>query len=175
MTNSSEIAAFMAGLPSARILCVGDLMLDRFVTGSVNRVSPEAPIPVLEVQDEAVMIGGAGNVVRNLVAFGAAAELVAVVGDDQAGTELTSLLNDTSGADAYLEVVEGRRTTIKTRFMTGGQQLLRADYEAPGVLDDAVRTPVKSATLSPWPRTQGNRLWLIQKATTTGSIAVRRY
>lgn len=117
-------------------------MLDRFVTGKVNRVSPEAPIPVLEVQDEAVMIGGAGNVVRNLVAFGASAELVAVVGDDPAGAELTSLLTETSGADAHLVTVEGRRTTIKTRFMTGGQQLLRADYEAPAVLQAGARTQI---------------------------------
>lgn len=138
MTNSSEIAALLARLPEARILCVGDLMLDRFVTGAVKRVSPEAPIPVLEVQEEAVMIGGAGNVVRNLVAFGASAELIAVIGADPAGDELTALLDDTAGAEAHLVTVDGRRTTIKTRFMTGGQQLLRADHEADGDLDRSV-------------------------------------
>ena len=114
-------------------------MLDRFVTGVVDRVSPEAPIPILEVKDEAVMIGGAGNVVRNLVALGARAELVAVVGDDLAGTEVTALLDDTAGASAHLVTVSGRRTTIKTRFLTGGQQLLRTDYEANGALEESVR------------------------------------
>lgn len=139
MTKSADIANLIARLSAARILCVGDLMLDRFITGSVDRVSPEAPIPVLEVRDEAVMIGGAGNVVRNLVAFGAVAELVAVVGEDAAGAELASLLDDTAGVTAHLVTVVRRRTTIKTRFMTGGQQLLRADYEASGALDDTVR------------------------------------
>ena len=142
MTKGSDIANLIARLPAASILCVGDLMLDRFVTGRVDRVSPEAPIPVLEVQDEAVMIGGAGNVVRNLVAFGAAAELVAVLGDDAAGDELTDLLAATKGAEAHLVTVAGRRTTIKTRFVTGGQQLLRADYEAQGQLDDAVHRDI---------------------------------
>ena len=142
MTSSSEIANLIARLPSARILCVGDLMLDRFVTGVVDRVSPEAPIPILEVKDEAVMIGGAGNVVRNLVAFGAQAELVAVIGDDPAGAELTALLDGTTGASAHLVTVSGRRTTIKTRFMTGGQQLLRTDYEANGALEEPVRARI---------------------------------
>ena len=139
MTNSFDIANLISRMPSAHILCVGDLMLDRFVTGIVDRVSPEAPIPVLEVKDEAVMIGGAGNVVRNLVAFGATAELVAVIGEDAEGAELSALLNEILGATAHLVASAGRRTTIKTRFMTGSQQLLRADYEAQGALDDGIR------------------------------------
>ena len=101
MTNSFDIANLISRMPSAHILCVGDLMLDRFVTGIVDRVSPEAPIPVLEVKDEAVMIGGAGNVVRNLVAFGATAELVAVIGEDAEGAELSALLNEILGATAH--------------------------------------------------------------------------
>ena len=152
MTNSSDISSLMARLPAARILCVGDLMLDRFVTGVVNRVSPEAPIPVLEVRDEASMIGGAGNVVRNLVAFGSSAELVAVVGDDRAGAELASLLDETEGVSAHLVRVEGRRTTIKTRFLTGSQQLLRADYEALGQLEDAVRAALLDRVVDILPR-----------------------
>ena len=121
MTNSFDIANLISRMPSAHILCVGDLMLDRFVTGIVDRVSPEAPIPVLEVKDEAVMIGGAGNVVRNLVAFGATAELVAVIGEDAEGAELSALLNEILGVTAHLVASAGRRTTIKTRFMTGGR------------------------------------------------------
>jgi D-beta-D-heptose 7-phosphate kinase/D-beta-D-heptose 1-phosphate adenosyltransferase len=140
MTDISEISRLIGQMEGACILCVGDLMLDRFVVGAVDRVSPEAPIPVLEVRDENVMIGGAGNVVRNVVAFGAAATLVAVVGDDPAGAEISALLEATPGADARLLPVKGRRTTIKTRFMTGGQQLLRADYEAEGPLSAADRS-----------------------------------
>ncbi len=139
MTDYTIIAELIGRMHDARVLCVGDVMLDRFVIGAVNRVSPEAPIPVLEVKDEAAMIGGAGNVVRNVVAFGASATLVSIVGDDAAGDELSALLAATSGATARLLRVKGRRTTIKTRFMTGGQQLLRADYEAESPLTDEVR------------------------------------
>ncbi len=140
MTEISETAALVGRMGGARVLCVGDLMLDRFVTGRVERVSPEAPIPVLLVEDESEMIGGAGNVVRNLVAFGACADLVAAVGDDASGGTLASLLGATVGADAHLVTVPGRRTTIKTRFVTGGQQLLRADHEAPVTIDAAGRS-----------------------------------
>lgn len=136
MTVNTDVAGLIGRMPEARILCVGDLMLDRFVIGAVDRVSPEAPIPVLEVKNETAMIGGAGNVVRNAVAFGAEAVLVSVIGDDLAGAELSALLEETEGADARLLRVKERRTTIKTRFMTGGQQLLRADYEAESPLKE---------------------------------------
>ncbi len=136
MTENSEIAAIVGRMPEARILCVGDLMLDRFVTGTVDRVSPEAPIPILAIDGESVMIGGAGNVVRNLVAVGAEATLVAVIGDDAAGTELRTRLDTMAGVTARLVTVADRRTTVKTRFVTGGQQLLRTDEEATGPLDE---------------------------------------
>jgi D-beta-D-heptose 7-phosphate kinase/D-beta-D-heptose 1-phosphate adenosyltransferase len=137
MTENSEIAAIVGRMPEARILCVGDLMLDRFVTGTVERVSPEAPIPILAIDGEMVMIGGVGNVVRNLVAFGAKAVLVAVSGDDAAGAELSARLDAMAGVTARLITVGGRRTTVKTRFVTGGQQLLRTDEEATGPLEDS--------------------------------------
>jgi D-beta-D-heptose 7-phosphate kinase/D-beta-D-heptose 1-phosphate adenosyltransferase len=139
MTGISEIAAIVGRMAGAHVLCVGDLMLDRFVTGRVERVSPEAPIPVLVVEGEAEMIGGAGNVVRNLVAFGARAELVAAVGDDAPGAQLVALLAETRGAVPHLVTVANRRTTIKTRFVTRSQQLLRADHEAPFEIDDTGR------------------------------------
>jgi D-beta-D-heptose 7-phosphate kinase/D-beta-D-heptose 1-phosphate adenosyltransferase len=138
MTENSEIAAIVSRMPEARILCVGDLMLDRFVTGTVERVSPEAPIPILAIDGETVMIGGVGNVVRNLVAFGAGAVLVAVIGDDSAGAQLSARLDAMVRVTAQLITVGGRKTTLKTRFVTGGQQLLRTDEEATGPLDDAV-------------------------------------
>ena len=138
MTESSEITAIVGRMPEARILCVGDLMLDRFVTGTVERVSPEAPIPILVIDGETVMIGGVGNVVRNLVAFGAGAALVAVVGDDAAGAELSERLDAMDRVSANLVTAAGRRTTVKTRFVTGGQQLLRTDEEAAGPLDPAI-------------------------------------
>jgi len=138
MVGNSEIAAIVGRMPEARILCVGDLMLDRFVTGTVERVSPEAPIPILVIDGESVMIGGAGNVVRNLVAFGAQAVLVAAIGDDAAGAELNARLDAMDRVAARLVTVGGRRTTVKTRFVTGGHQLLRTDEEATGPLDATI-------------------------------------
>ena len=129
MTELSVLAERVAGLKDKPVLCVGDAMLDRFIYGAVDRISPEAPIPVLRIEREAGMLGGAGNVVRNLVALGAVPTFVAVVGDDDAGREVGRLLGEHVGIDPCL-VVEGKRqTTIKTRFFASSQQLLRADRE----------------------------------------------
>lgn len=129
MTEQSALAALAATLSSARVLCAGDVMLDRFVYGSVDRISPEAPIPVLRVRREDAMLGGAGNVVRNLVGLGARSSFFTCVGDDAAGREVAHLIDVLSGVDPVLCVDSGRQTTIKTRFVAGNQQLLRADDE----------------------------------------------
>ena len=139
MNDLSELIERLANNDGGRILCVGDLMLDRFIQGDVSRISPEAPIPVLAVRDETVMVGGAGNVVRNLVAMGVETELVAVVGDDAAGRELRSLLDAEALASTRLIETPGRGTTIKTRFAASGQQLLRADRESTGPLDKVAK------------------------------------
>ncbi|HIJ37844.1 MAG TPA: D-glycero-beta-D-manno-heptose-7-phosphate kinase [Rhodospirillaceae bacterium] len=129
MTDQSALAARIPSLEGRSVLCVGDVMLDRFVYGEVERISPEAPIPVLRVLREVAMLGGAGNVVRNLVALGANPHFVAVVGDDLAAREVTRLVGEHAAVDPLLIVENDRQTTIKTRFFAGGQQLLRADQE----------------------------------------------
>ena len=116
-------------LKRGTVLVVGDAMLDRYVYGRVERVSPEAPVPVLTVEREVALPGGAGNVVRNLTALGAAVAFVSVVGDDQAGSDLTGLIGGQPGVEPWLLVQGGRATTTKTRFVATGQQLLRADHE----------------------------------------------
>ena len=116
-------------LRRASVLVVGDAMLDRYVYGQVQRVSPEAPVPVLQVERELAMPGGAGNVVRNLTALSAAVAFVSVVGDDQAGSDLTGLIGGQPHVEPWLLVQGGRATTTKTRFIAAGQQLLRADHE----------------------------------------------
>ena len=82
MSARSKLARRLEALKGVRVLCVGDLMLDRYVYGAVERISPEAPIPILHVSDQTVMLGGAGNVARNLVGLGAHVEFVAVIGED---------------------------------------------------------------------------------------------
>ena len=129
MTDPSSLTTRIAALNGVEVLCIGDVMLDRFVYGEVERISPEAPIPVVRVRRESAMLGGAGNVVRNLVALGAVPHFLAVVGDDAAGREVTGLVGEHAQVDPVLIVESGRQTTIKTRFFAGSQQLLRADRE----------------------------------------------
>lgn len=142
MTELSVLAERVAGLRDKAVLCIGDAMLDRFIYGAVERISPEAPIPVLRIEREAAMLGGAGNVVRNLVALGASPTFVAVVGDDDPGREVGRLLGEHAGIDPCLVVEAGRQTTIKTRFFASSQQLLRADRETSAPLAAASRAQV---------------------------------
>ncbi|MBI4185131.1 MAG: D-glycero-beta-D-manno-heptose-7-phosphate kinase [Proteobacteria bacterium] len=129
MTDHSTLAAHLERLAGGRVLCVGDVMLDRYLSGEVERISPEAPVPVLKVAAEEAMLGGAGNVVRNLSALGAEAVFAAVVGDDAAGREVAALLAGARGIEARLVVEKGRMTGIKTRLIAASQHLLRADRE----------------------------------------------
>lgn len=115
-------------LAKARILVVGDIMLDRFVYGGVKRISPEAPIPVMQIEREIAMPGGAGNVARNIASLGARAKLVGLVGDDAAADELHDALTQTR-IEPLLVVDETRPTAEKIRFIGGQQQLLRVDRE----------------------------------------------
>ncbi len=131
---SRDPAAAIDRLSKARVLVVGDAMLDRYIFGRVDRLSPEAPVPVLTMATEHDEPGGAGNVVHNLCALGAATAFVSVVGDDAAGAELTGLIGGQPGVEPWLLVQGGRITTVKTRYIAqgtrqGGQQLLRTDRE----------------------------------------------
>ncbi|MFQ3622188.1 MAG: D-glycero-beta-D-manno-heptose-7-phosphate kinase [Acetobacteraceae bacterium] len=124
-----DLAAAARALKRGSVLVVGDAMLDRYVYGTVERVSPEAPIPVVTVEREVAMPGGAGNVVRNITALGGSAAFLTVVGDDQAGSDLTGLIGGQPNVEPWLLVQGGRLTTVKTRYLASGQQLLRADHE----------------------------------------------
>jgi D-beta-D-heptose 7-phosphate kinase/D-beta-D-heptose 1-phosphate adenosyltransferase len=125
----SRLQALLQAGAGARVACVGDLMVDRYVRGEVGRISPEAPIPVLLQQSETVMLGGVGNVARNLAALGARAALAGVVGDDGAGAEAAGLVAAEAAVEGRLILDAGRRTTVKTRYVAGQQQLLRLDSE----------------------------------------------
>src|SRR6185436_11466179 len=121
------------------ILCVGDLMLDDFVYGEVSRISPEAPAPVIRVSREDVIVGGAGNVARNVVSLGAKCLFVGVVGDDVTGEILQSELNrNKTGIVSHLVVDASRPTTRKLRFVSEhfSTHLLRADWEQARPVDD---------------------------------------
>jgi D-beta-D-heptose 7-phosphate kinase / D-beta-D-heptose 1-phosphate adenosyltransferase len=125
-----------------RILVVGDLMIDRYLVGSCDRVSPEAPVQIVNVARETRSLGGAGNVIANLTAFGAEATLVAVVGPDLANTPLPNLLERHGVRSDGLIVDEERPTTVKTRVVASRQQIVRFDVETavavPAAIEDAL-------------------------------------
>lgn len=113
---------------SVRALVVGDVMLDRYWFGTVDRVSPEAPVPVLAVNSEEARAGGAANVAHNLLALGAQCQLLSVVGDDEAGREIKQII-EAYGAKTSLIVDSGIKTIVKLRMVAQNQQLLRADFD----------------------------------------------
>jgi D-glycero-beta-D-manno-heptose-7-phosphate kinase len=121
----------------SRILVVGDVMLDHFVWGHVSRISPEAPVPVVEFDRENLMPGGAANVARNLSALGAQVELFGVTGRDTAARQLTTLLNGDRVDCRGLLSLRTRSTTSKTRIIAAQQQVARVDRETAGDLDPA--------------------------------------
>lgn len=113
-----------------RIVVMGDLMLDEFVWGRVRRISPEAPVPVVEVERQTLALGGAGNVVSNLVALGARPTPLGVVGDDADRERMRSRFHDLQVSTNSLVVDSARPTTLKTRVIAHNQQVVRADRES---------------------------------------------
>lgn len=113
-----------------RVLVVGDVMLDRYWFGSVERISPEAPVPVIAVGQSEERAGGAANVALNIAALGARCTLLSVTGNDDAGKALANILSE-SGIKPILLVDEHANTTVKLRILSKNQQLLRADFEKP--------------------------------------------
>jgi D-beta-D-heptose 7-phosphate kinase/D-beta-D-heptose 1-phosphate adenosyltransferase len=120
------------------MLVVGDAMLDDYVFGQIERISPEAPIPVFRKGKTRRVPGGAANVAANLAALGARVELLAVVGDDEAGAVLRGLLAASDRIDPTLLIAAGRPTTVKTRYAAAAQQVLRVDSETDDALPDAI-------------------------------------
>ncbi|AZR59872.1 D-glycero-beta-D-manno-heptose-7-phosphate kinase [Eikenella corrodens] len=115
-------------LQSARVLVVGDTMLDRYWFGEVERISPEAPVPVAKIERMDQRAGGAGNVARNIAALGGQAALLSVVGQDEAANELEKIIQS-NGVQTFLERDETIDTTVKLRVLSRNQQLLRIDFE----------------------------------------------
>ncbi|MEA4837367.1 MAG: D-glycero-beta-D-manno-heptose-7-phosphate kinase [Rhodospirillaceae bacterium] len=128
-SDHAHLAASVSSLKGASLLCVGDIVLDRFVHGGVERISPEAPIPVMLVERETATLGAAGNVARNLVALGALPRFLTAIGDDKPGREITRLVAGQNQIEAALIVEPERQTPIKTRFFAGSQQVMRVDHE----------------------------------------------
>ncbi len=123
-----RLVALLEAAATQHVCIVGDAMLDLYLRGDVDRISPEAPVPVVRVRERRQALGGAANVAQNVSALGAGCDLVAVVGDDSAGRTLRDMLTD-GGMNSRALVMADRPTTTKTRVMARAQQLVRFDEE----------------------------------------------
>ncbi len=128
-TETKRLIQFIERFPRTHILVVGDVLLDHYVWGNVSRISPEAPVPVVNVTRESLLLGGATNVVNNIHALGGKVSVCGVIGRDNAGKQLVHMLGDRGIPADGLIVEEGRQTTIKTRIIAHSQQVVRFDRE----------------------------------------------
>ncbi|TVQ83141.1 MAG: D-glycero-beta-D-manno-heptose-7-phosphate kinase [Micavibrio sp.] len=135
----ADFTAYFKNFQDAHVLCIGDIMLDHFVYGGVSRISPEAPIPVLKLERENYMPGGVGNVAANLATLGAQCSVAALVGQDDAAEQIRTLMRERKIEISGLVPDAGRPTSVKTRYLSGGQQLLRTDRESAAAVDTPVR------------------------------------
>jgi len=128
--EAKRLTAFIDKFPKTRTLVVGDVMLDHYIWGQVSRISPEAPVPVVNVTRENLLLGGSTNVVNNIHALGAGVSVCGVIGNDDAGRQLVHMLREQGIHTDGLIVEHNRPTTIKTRIIAHSQQVVRFDREA---------------------------------------------
>lgn len=133
--SHSRLTEILDGLRGRRVAVVGDAMLDVYLRGDVDRISPEAPVPVVRVRETKYALGGAANVAQNVAASGATGILVAVTGTDTAGERLRTMLQAIGSGDEFL-LASDRPTTTKTRLIARSQQMVRFDEEEDSDLDD---------------------------------------
>jgi len=133
--STSRAKQILSAAQKTRVLVVGDVMLDQFIWGGVSRISPEAPVPVVDFQRESFMPGGAANVARNLVSLATPAELFGAIGHDDAARKLLKLLGEQTIGCSGLVKSATRHTSIKTRIVAHQQQVVRVDRETRGCLD----------------------------------------
>ncbi len=146
--SAGRASELLQRLEGVRALVVGDLMLDRYLSGVVDRISPEAPVPVVRVESQSSSVGGAGNVAANLAALGVRCSVVGVVGEDDAGQELLGAL-DSLGVEKESVVSHERRpTSVKTRVLARRQQIVRYDIEDERDLDEPFQDQVTERVLA---------------------------
>jgi rfaE bifunctional protein kinase chain/domain len=143
--RKSRVKEIIRGMRRSRVAVVGDIMLDRYIWGQVDRISPEAPVPVVAVADTSVRPGGAANVAWNLAALGVKAALAGIVGKDGSGAELARLIREKGLSTASLVADPQRPTTEKIRIIAHSQQVVRADFESADPVRGAVLVKLLSA------------------------------
>ena len=134
--NISNIASLLCAMQTKKVLVLGDIMLDRFIDGTVTRISPEAPVPILSQSEVRQMAGGAANVACNLARLGLHVHLIGICGDDDVATDLKNELTNSPIIQFDPVRIKGRPTSLKTRYRAGGQQILRVDDEVTTDIND---------------------------------------
>ncbi|MFQ6614761.1 MAG: D-glycero-beta-D-manno-heptose-7-phosphate kinase [Fidelibacterota bacterium] len=137
--NSQSIVNALSEFSSKTILVVGDLMLDAYIWGDALRISPEAPVPVVNVESRELMPGGAANVARNLRGLGASVLVSGLVGEDQEGNQLIDLLTESGIRPDLIHRSAHRPTSVKTRVIARGQHVVRYDREVTDLIDDQIQ------------------------------------
>ncbi len=136
----NKVKTLQSSPKTPSILVIGDLMIDHYIYGNASRLSPEAPVPIVNVKNESTTLGGAGNVVQNLVAFGANVSIAGVIGNDLSGKQLVEMLESEGVKTGSTIKDEARPTTVKTRVLVGSHQLVRVDREITdavnGIIED---------------------------------------
>ena len=151
MIEAGRAEAILDRFQGRRLIVLGDLMLDEFIWGEVRRISPEAPVPVVEVRRETLQLGGAGNVVTNLLALGAEAIPIGILGEDEAGRRMRALFADEGASVEGLLTVPDRPTTRKTRIVAHSQQMVRADREDRSLISEAIERQILALYLAALP------------------------
>jgi rfaE bifunctional protein kinase chain/domain len=146
--RKSRVREITRAMRRTRVAVVGDVMLDRYIWGQVDRISPEAPVPVVAVADMSVRPGGAANVAANLVSLGVKTTLAGIVGDDSSAAELTRFIREKGLTQMSLVTDPGRPTTEKIRIVAHSQQVVRADFESGEPISDRILKKLLSAVRS---------------------------
>jgi D-beta-D-heptose 7-phosphate kinase/D-beta-D-heptose 1-phosphate adenosyltransferase len=150
-----RLEKLLDGFRHVRLLVVGDVVLDEYLWGDVERVSPEAPVPVVHVRRESMVLGGAGNVVRNAVALGASCHFCAAIGDDRAGDRVLDLLGELGVDPRGIVRVADRPTTRKTRVVARSQQVVRFDRETSEAVPTGLTRTLLAAVDAALPQVHG--------------------
>lgn len=140
----SRIQQLLTGIKEKRLAVIGDVMIDRYIWGNVSRVSPEAPVPVVEVESESTRLGGAANVANNITSLGARAFLIGIAGNDANGKELKQILDEQNTSSEGIIIDPSRPTTVKTRVIAHNQHVVRIDSEEKKDIDDTIQKKVLS-------------------------------
>jgi D-beta-D-heptose 7-phosphate kinase/D-beta-D-heptose 1-phosphate adenosyltransferase len=171
--DNRKLARYAKAVRGRRIGVVGDFMLDRYVWGSATRISPEAPVPVVDFANENQVLGGAGNVARNMAALGASVFPFGVVGEDEDGSALRTLLQNEGMSTAGVVADASRMTTVKTRIVAKHQQIVRVDRERRDALNAKLEDRLVRAIKVALPKLDALVVSDYEKGVVTGSLADR--